>query len=110
MESIKVSNSRYLGHSVIRMIRAHDAGTMAAVRTRVHVSRHRLPPYGDGTSPTTPSGTTSEARWAGTTSRVRPLGVGIHRTYPYHVPGGAGPVTGGSRGRRDGLVDPTPIE
>ena len=23
----------------------------------------------------------------------------------YHVPGGAGPVTGGSRGRRDGLVD-----
>ena len=69
--------------------------------------RPRAPtsPYGDGTSPTTPSGTTSEARWAGATSRVRPLGVGIHRTYPYHVPGTAGPVTGGSRGRRDGLVD-----
>ena len=87
----------------------HDAGTMATVGSRVPVSRHRLPPYGDGTSPTTPSGTTSEARWAGATSRVRPLGVGIHRTYPYHVPGGAGPVTGGSRGRRDGSEDPTPL-
>ena len=109
MESIKVSYSRYLDHGVIRTIHLHDAETMATVGSRVPVSRHRLPPYGDGTSPTTPSGTTSEARWAGATSRVRPLGVGIHRTYPYHVPGGAGPVTGGSMGRRDGLADPVPI-
>ena len=41
---------------------------------------------------------------------MRPLGLGIHRTYPYHVPRAAGPVAGGSRGRRDGLADPDRLE
>ena len=41
---------------------------------------------------------------------MRPLGLGIHRTYPYHVPRAAVPVAGGSRGRRDGLADPTLLE
>ena len=107
MESRKVSNSRYLGHSVVSMTRAHDAGTMATVRTRVQVSRHRLPPYGDGTSPTTTVGATLRCRWAGRTSSGRPPGLGIYRMYPYHVPRAAGPVAGGSRGRRDGLADPS---
>ena len=30
--------------------------------------------------------------------------------YPYHVPRAAGPVAGGSRGRRDGLADPLHLE
>ena len=42
----------------------------------------------------------------------------IYRTHPMmirirhtncHVPGGAGSVGGGSRGRRDGLADPDPL-
>ena len=88
MESRKVSYELYLDHGVIRTNHMHDAETMATVGSRVPVSRHRLPPYGDGTSPTTPSGTTSEARWAGATSRVRAAtsswgkALGIHRTYP----------------------------
>ena len=35
---------------------------------------------------------TLRARWAGTTSTDRPPGLGIYRTHPYHVPGGAVPV------------------
>ena len=48
----------------------------------------------------------SGGQWAGRASSGRPPELGIYRMYPYHVPRGAGPVTGGSRGRRDGLADP----
>ena len=40
----------------------------------------------------------------GETSSGRDPGLVIHRMYPYYVYCGAGPVTGGSRGRQDGLV------
>ena len=73
-------------------------------------TRHRLPPYGDGTSPTTTVGATLRSGWAGKTSSGRPPGLGIYRMYPYHVPRAAGPVAGGSRGRRDGLADPTCVQ
>ena len=44
----------------------------------------------------------SGGRWAGKTSSGRDPGLVIYCTYPYHVLRGAGPVAGGSRGRRNG--------
>ena len=58
------------------------------------------------TSTTVLSGAVPEASGRGGRRGGRPPELGIYRMYPYHVPRGAGPVTGGSRGRRDGLVDP----
>ena len=40
-------------------------------------------------------------RWRRTTSSGRPTGLAIYHTCPYHVHGGAEPVAGSCRGRRD---------
>ena len=48
----------------------------------------------------------ARAWWSGVVSTGRPPGLYILSTHPYRGPGATGPVTGGSRGRRYGLVDP----
>ena len=53
---------------------------------------------------------TLRARWAGTTSTDRPQGLGIYRTHPYHVLGGAVPVWEPMLGLLGTATNPSRVE